>query len=119
MLVEGIAGDEHALGFIPFAYYEDNQDKLKVVAVDDGDAANGAGPIAPSALTLADGTYQPLSRRIFIYVSKKSAQRAEVRQFVEFYLSHAGPLVTEVNYVSLGDRAYAQALEHFASERAH
>lgn len=108
-LVTGIAGDENALGYFGYAYYIENKDKLKLVGVD-----NGAGPILPSPETINDGTYAPLSRPEFIYVSKKSAERPEVKAFVEFYLSPAGrALVSEVGYVPLPDAVYELALKRF------
>ena len=114
VLVQGVSSDELALGFIPFAYYEENRERLKLVPVDDGKADNGAGPLLPSAETIRVGTYQPLSRPVFIYVSKKAAERPEVQKFVEFYLKEAETLVREVNYVGLGDAAYTLVAERFA-----
>jgi phosphate transport system substrate-binding protein len=113
VLVQGVGSDELALGFVPFAYYEENQATLKLVPVDDGKADNGAGPISPSPDTIRTGTYQPLSRPVFIYVSRKAAERPEVQQFVTFYLREAESLVREVNYVGLGAEAYALVTERF------
>ncbi len=107
MLVQGVAGDELALGFFGYAYYEENQSKLRAVAIDDGTASNGAGAILPSAETVRGGTYQPLSRPVFIYASQTSLGRPEVKQFVEFYAANAPKLVREVGYVPLTDREYA------------
>ena len=112
VLVQGISNDELALGFVPFAYFEGNHDKLRLVAVDDGKD----GGILPSPETIEKGTYKPLSRPVFIYVSKKAAQRPEVRKFVEFYLKNADKLVREVNYVSLGAASYSASLDKFAKE---
>jgi phosphate transport system substrate-binding protein len=106
VLVQGIASDELALGFFGLAYYEENQARLKVVPVEDGKDDNGAGPIVPSVKTVGDGTYQPLSRPIFIYVSKRAVERPEVASFVRFYLESAARLVREVGYIPLPDRAY-------------
>ena len=114
VLVQGISNDELALGFVPYAYYEGNKDKLKLVPVDDGKPDNGDGPITATPDTIRTGTYQPLSRPVFIYVSKKAAERAEVRKFVEFYVRNAEKLVREVNYVGLGDAAYAMVADRFA-----
>ena len=113
VLVQGVASDVGALGFFGLAYYEENRDKLKVVAVDDGDPKNGDGPIVPTAETVANSTYQPLSRPLFIYVSTKAAERAEVRQFVDFYLTAGPPLVREVGYIPLPARAYSLAKARF------
>ncbi len=109
VLVQGIARDELALGFFGLAYYEENQDKLRLVPVDDGNPDNGAGPIAPSPETVMNGTYQPLSRPLFIYVSRKSVDRPEVAALIEFYLQHAGELAQEVGYIPLPARAYLLA----------
>ncbi len=103
VLVQGIASDELALGFMPYAYYAENRTALKLVGVDDGNADNGAGPIQPSVETVKGGTYQPLSRPVFIYVSLKALDRPEVKQFVDFYLTEGGALAEEVGYVPLGD----------------
>ncbi|HUQ87867.1 MAG TPA: PstS family phosphate ABC transporter substrate-binding protein [Vicinamibacterales bacterium] len=112
VLVQGIANDELALGFVPFAYYEGNKDKLRLLAVDDGKD----GGIVPTPETIENGTYKPLSRPVFIYVSKKAALRPEVQKFVEFYLKNADTLVREVNYVSLGAASYTSSLDKFAKE---
>ena len=108
VLVQGVATDRSALGFFGYAYYAENTDKLKLIAID-----GGKGPITPSEQTIMDGTYQPLSRPIFIYVNKKAAERSEVREFVEFYLKNAHKLVKQVKYVPLPDRAYKLAEERF------
>ena len=111
VLVQGIASDRGGLGFFGYAYYAENTDKLKLVAVD-----GGKGPIAPSAKTVMDGTYSPLSRPIFIYVNKKSAERAEVKEFVDFYLKNASKLVKQVKYIPLPDRAYQLAELRFGKQ---
>jgi len=104
VLVQGVAGDLDALGFFGFAYYAENKDKLKLVAVD-----GGAGPIAPSEVTINNGTYAPLSRPIFIYVGLEAAKRPEVEAFVSFYIEHAGALAKDVGYVALPAQAYELA----------
>lgn len=108
VLVQGIANDKNALGYFGFAYYAENPNKLKAVPID-----GGKGPVMPSAESIENGTYSPLGRPIFIYVSKKSAAKPEVKEFVEYYLKHAAPLVKEVKYVPLPAKAYTVALEHF------
>jgi phosphate transport system substrate-binding protein len=109
VLVQGIANDRNALGYFGFAYYLENQKKLKAVAID-----SGKGPVAPSAKTVEDGSYQPLSRPIFIYVSKKAMDKPEVKEFVEFYLKNGPKLVKEVKYVALPPKAYTIGLEHLS-----
>jgi phosphate transport system substrate-binding protein len=115
VLVQGISNDELALGFLPFAYFEENSAKLKLVPIDDGKADNGGGAISPSPDSIRTGTYQPLSRPIFIYASVKAAARPEVQRFVEFYLKNADALAREVNYVGLGANAYTLVSERFAN----
>jgi phosphate transport system substrate-binding protein len=106
-LVQGIAGDRNALGYFGFAYYASNKDKLKAVPV-----VNPQGKaVGPSVETVMDGSYNPLSRPIFIYVNRKSLDRAEVRKFVEFYLTQGPELVKEVKYVPLPANAYEKAAE--------
>jgi phosphate transport system substrate-binding protein len=109
VLVQGIATDRLALGFFGLAYYEENRNRLKLLPVDDENDDNGKGPIAPSLATVKDGTYQPLSRPIFLYVSTKGLDRPEVADFVRFYLAHAAELVKEVGYIPLSDDAYRLA----------
>ena len=116
VLVQGVSSDELALGFLPFAYVEQNQDKLKLVPVDDGKPENGSGPLTPSAETVRDGTYQPLSRPLFIYVAKKAAERPEVQKFVDAYFS-ASALIREVGYVELTPQIYDLAKKHFAERK--
>ena len=101
VLVQGVANDVNALGFFGFAYYAENTKKLKAVAID-----NGKGAVLPSEKTVLDGSYQPLSRPIYIYVSKKALAKPEVREFAEFYLKNAPKLVREVKYVPLPDKVY-------------
>tara|TARA_Y100001970_G_scaffold291239_1_gene427646 strand:+ start:527 stop:1507 length:981 start_codon:yes stop_codon:yes gene_type:complete len=108
VLVQGIAGDKNSLGFFGFAYYKENKDKLKIVPIDDG-----SGPVIPTEATINNGTYQPLSRPIFIYVNPLSAERSDVNAFVVYYLQEAKALVSEVGYVPLPDKIYEMALGRF------
>ena len=117
VLVQGIANDELALGFMPYAYYIENKANLKLVGVDDGKADNGAGPIQPSIESVKGGTYQPLSRPVFIYVSTKALDRPEVKQFMEFYLAQGGALAEEVGYVPLGAAGYQLVSAHLAARK--
>jgi phosphate transport system substrate-binding protein len=114
VLVQGVAGDELALGFLPFAYYRENQQRLKLIPVS---AGPGKPPTAPTFDTIRDGSYQPLARPLFIYVSEKSLARAEVAQFMDFYIASVGELAGEVGYVELGDEGYRLVAAHFAKRR--
>ena len=115
VLVQGIASDRLALGYFGLAYYEHNKDRLKLVAINDGNPSNGNGPILPTSETVENGTYQPLARPIFIYVNKKSAARPEVEAFIRFYLENAPELSREVGYIPLPGEAYRSAAERFES----
>jgi phosphate transport system substrate-binding protein len=117
VLVQGVATDPLALGFFGYAYYAENRERLKLVPIDDGNEENGAGPIAPSPETVTSGTYQPLSRPIFIYVSKAAADRAEVQNFVHYYLEHAVNLVAEVGYIPLPASAYDLVEKRFDARK--
>jgi phosphate transport system substrate-binding protein len=117
VLVQGVSSDEGGLGFFGVAYYTENQDKLKLVPVDDGKDDNGKGPIAPSAETVENGTYQPLARPIFIYVSSKEMDRPEVKAYVEYYLTKGPELVKEVGYIALPANAYQLASKRFADKK--
>jgi phosphate transport system substrate-binding protein len=108
VLVQGVAGDELALGFLPYAYYNENKQRLKLVPLD-----GGKGPVAPAFDTIRNGSYQPLSRPLFIYISEKSLARPEVQQFADFYIASVGGLAEEVGYVQLGTEGYRLVAEHF------
>jgi phosphate transport system substrate-binding protein len=117
VLVQGINGDINALGFFGLAYYLENKDKLKAVAIKTDDKAKA---VLPSVEAAKDGTYQPLSRPIFIYVSKKSVDsKPEVAKFVEFYLDNknAQKLVKEVGYVPLPEKAYEVFMQRFKERK--
>lgn len=103
VIVQGIASDPNAIGYFGFAYYAENLGRLKAIAID-----NGKGAVAPSRENVDNGTYNPLSRPIFIYVSKKGLARPEVKEFVEFYLKNAPRLVSEVKYIPLSQALYTQ-----------
>lgn len=116
VLVQGVTGDELALAFIPLAYVSQNAARLKIVPVDDGNAGNGAGAVTPSSDTVRNGTYQPLSRPLFVYVSRRAADRSDVQQFVEMFFSRTD-LVREVGYIELTPQIYDLARAHFAERR--
>jgi phosphate transport system substrate-binding protein len=108
VLVQGVANDRNALGYFGFSYFVENQGKLRAAPID-----GGKGPVLPSAKTVEDGTYQPLSRPIFIYVSKRSYDsKPEVKEFVEFYLKQGPALIKQVKYVQLPQTAYSTSMEH-------
>jgi phosphate transport system substrate-binding protein len=112
VLVQGVSRDKGGLGYFGFAYYIENQKKLKAVGVD-----GGKGPVLPSPEAVENGTYAPLSRPIFIYVNAKSMDKPEIREFIEYYLKNAPKLVKEVKYVPLPQKAYDIAGEHFKHKK--
>lgn len=112
VLVQGVASNKNGLGFFGFAYYFENQKKVKALAVD-----GGKGGIIPSIKTVEDGSYQPLSRPIFIYVNIKAAEKSGVKEFVEFYMEKGSTLVREVKYFPLPAQAYTTNLEHLNKKK--
>jgi phosphate transport system substrate-binding protein len=109
VLVQGIAGDEYSLGYFGYAYYVENTGKLKALAID-----GGSGCITPSEETINSGTYAPLSRPLFIYVRKDSAETPHVREFINYYLGQEGRLLAaEVGYIPFPDEVYDLALARF------
>lgn len=105
VLVQGVEGDKNALGFFGYAYYAENPTRLKAVSVD-----GGAGCIAPNPETIKTGTFAPLSRPLFIYVSRASWEREVVRNFVRFYLENGATIVPETGYIPLEAARYAEEL---------
>ena len=114
VLVQGIANDADALGYFGYAYYHENADKLKLVAVDH---EKGNGPVLPSPETIRGGTYTPLSRPIFIYAKKTSLDKPEVLEFVKFYLnsSSAPALINQVGYISFPPEYYDMGTQRVAA----
>jgi phosphate transport system substrate-binding protein len=111
VLVTGVAGNQGALGYFGYAYYEENKDKLRAIPVI---AKGTTTPVLPSPEAVMNGTYQPLSRPLFIYVNATAAAfRPEVKAFVNFYLENAPTLVKEVKYVPLPTDDYVAVKEHF------
>jgi phosphate transport system substrate-binding protein len=110
VLVQGIAGDKNGIAFFGLAYYEENKDKLKLVGVD-----SGKGVVSASAQTVKDGTYTPLSRPVFIYVTDVAAKRPEVSSFINFYLENASTLVADVGYIPLNEDEYTTEIGKFSA----
>jgi len=105
VLVQGIAGDKYALGFFGYAYYIENTDKLKAVKID-----SGSGPVEPTFDTIKDGSYAPLSRPLFLYVTKEALAKEHVRVFITYYLTEGVKLIPDVGYVPLEEARYAEEL---------
>lgn len=114
-LVKGVSDDQYAVGYFGLAYYTENAAKLKLVSID----AKGDGKcVTPTIATVKDGSYQPLSRPLFIYIKKSVSERPEMKSFVEFYLSKEfTPKIQsrEVGYIALEDNLYAAIAKRFAA----
>jgi phosphate transport system substrate-binding protein len=111
-LVQGVENNKSALGYFGFAYYAAHKDKLRAVAID-----GGKGPVLPSVENVINGTYSPLSRPLFVYVRESSANRPEVREFVQFMMKNGSALVSEVGFVPLPQSAYDLAWKHFDAKK--
>ena len=112
VLVQGVASDIYALGFFGFAYYIENSKRVTAAAVDSGN-----GGVLPSAATVENNSYKPLSRPIFIYINAKSADKPEVDEFVKFYMANAATLVDEVKYFPLSKEVYQLNLEYLQKRK--
>jgi phosphate transport system substrate-binding protein len=113
VLVQGVEDNKNALGYFGYAYYIAHKDKMRAVEIDNGKGKT----VGPSVEGVIDGSYQPLSRPLFIYVKDTAAQRPEVQEFIRFLLSEGAALVKEVGYVPLPAEAYKTALQHFESRK--
>ncbi len=108
VLVQGIAGDNYALGYFGYAYYLSNKDKLKVLGIDKED---GNGCIIPDFSTIDSDLY-PITRPLYIYVNKFSYNtKPVVKEFVKFYMEQAAKLITEIGYVPVKDEEYKSNLD--------
>jgi phosphate transport system substrate-binding protein len=114
VLVQGVSQDVNAIGYFGFAYYAENQSRLKAVPIVE---RAGKPAVLPSQESVIGGTYQPLSRPIFIYVNAKSLQKPEVKEFIDFYMKEGPTIAKEVKYVPLPATAYKMNLDHLAKGR--
>ena len=112
ILVQRVAGDRDALGYLRHAYYSEIQKKLRGAPID-----NGMGPIMPSTHSIEDGTYQPLARPLFIYVNENSLDRPPAKLFLTFYLLQASRLVKQVGDLPLSQRDYDIVIERFKNRQ--
>ncbi len=101
LLVQDLIADPEGLGFFGYAYYVEHEEKLRAIEID-----NGAGCVAPSVTSIADGSYQPLSRPIFLYVNAAALDRPELTAFLDFYLNNGPALVQDARYIPLPERIY-------------
>ena len=114
VLVQGVSRDVNGIGYFGYAYYAENQARLKGLPIVNPKTGKA---VEPSAANVENGTYVPLSRPIFVYVKVKSLEKPEVREFLEFYMKNADKLVREVKYVPLPKAAYDGNLKHVKDKK--
>jgi phosphate transport system substrate-binding protein len=107
MLVRGVSSDKSAMGYFGLAYYEANKTKVKLVAIENPTTKKY---VSPSESTVKDNSYSPLSRPLFIYVSRKAAERKEVQEFVRFYLEKVPEYIRSTGYIGLEEKQYKKVL---------
>ncbi len=107
VLVQGVSGNKYAIGYFGYSYYQENEGKLGVVAID---AGKGAGPIVPNETTINDGSYSPLSRVLYIYVTKTAFEKPEVKEYVTYFLENSKMMTAEVGFIALPDAMYTEGL---------
>jgi phosphate transport system substrate-binding protein len=114
VLVQGVSGTEGATGYFGYTYFEENADKLKALAIDDGN-----GCVEPSAETAQAGEYTPLARPLFIYVNNKSyTDNAAVKEYTDFYIAQLETIAEAAKYIPLNEDQYSEtksALEGIGS----
>jgi phosphate transport system substrate-binding protein len=110
VIVQGVSGSEGGLGYFGFTYFEENIDKLTAVEIDSGD-----GCVAPSAATAQDGTYTPLARPLFIYPSKASAQKPQVKAFLKFYGDNDAEIAKDAKFIPLNEEQRTEMQTALAS----
>ncbi len=107
VIVQGVATDKYALGYLGLPYYEENKDRLQLMGID-----KGKGPILPSRKTVQTGIY-PLSRPLFIYVSLAALDNPTVLALTQFYLDKSPTLPAEVGYIALSKNVQTQVVKRF------
>lgn len=112
VLVRGVSGDKGGIGFFGCAYYFENKDKLKAVAIN-----NGKTNVMPNKKTIESGEYAPFSRPLFIYVKKTALDKPAVKVFVDYYIENAGDMAEEVGYVRLPQELYDRVKKNIASRK--
>lgn len=107
-LVTGVEGEKFSIGFFGYSYFEANRGELKAVPIvnSKGDA------VTPTIQTIESGEYEPFSRPLFIYVNTISLERAEVREFVDYFMENISEIVTQARYVPLPADVYKRARTH-------
>jgi len=101
LLIEGVKDEKNAITFFGLGYYKENKRSLKLVSID-----NGSGPIKPTNASIAEEKYQPLSRKLYVYVERDFCLSSKGKQFMSFYMDHAKEIVEQTGYVPLVENTY-------------
>ena len=110
VIVQGVSGSKGGLGYFGFTYFEENMDSLKAVAID-----SGSGCVEPSVETARDGSYTPLSRPLFVYVSAQAMQRPEVADFFQYFVDNDAAIAEAALFIPLSDEGLSQLKDDFAA----
>jgi phosphate transport system substrate-binding protein len=113
VIVQGVGSNKGAIGYFGYAYYIGNKERIRAVPITNKRGAS----VTPSLESVVDGSYEPLSRPLFIYVRDAAAERPDVKEFIQFFLSDGASLAKEVGYVPLPAQAYQVALKHFTDKK--
>ena len=108
--VQGVSGSQGGLGYFGFTYYEENADKLTAVQID-----SGAGCVTPSVETAQDGSYTPLSRPLFVYVSKQALAKPEVKAFFDYYVANDATIASDALFIPLNEEQKAKLESDYAA----
>jgi phosphate transport system substrate-binding protein len=107
--INGVAGDEWAMAFVPFSFVQEAGGQVKALEIDSGD-----GCVAPGPETVQDGSYTPLGRPLFIYPSDKALQKPEVLAFVEFYIENQAEIAEQATFIPMNEEQAAKATDAIA-----
>jgi phosphate transport system substrate-binding protein len=110
VLVQGVSGDKNGLGYFGFSYYEQNQDSLNLVGVDDG-----SGCVKPSKETIQSGEYKPLSRPLFMYPSTKALKQPQVKAFMDYVLENYQSIAEASQIVPMNQQQAQKATSAFGA----
>ena len=109
--VTGVAGSPGGMGYFGYSFFNENQDQLKALEIDDGSGSC----VAPSVETVQDGSYKPLSRPLFIYPSAEALQRPEFDAFLEYYLENVNDIAEQVGFIGLTDQQLSESQSNLES----
>lgn len=113
VIMSAVADDPNGLGYFSLAYAKSDSEAVRTIPIDDGNDDNGVGAVPPALETIAKGSYQPLSRPVFIFVSKTSVARPEVAAFIDFYLDGVPAIAEEAGFAPLSPKEYAATKRDF------